>query len=88
MEFISASELEDPGSLEQVKRHVDAMKPKLGSCLVLIDSGREIAPEEIPERIRTVAAGFDQARLQSVVDALCQRMSMSLRKAANMAHMI
>ena len=70
MEFISASELEDPTSLDQVKRHVDAMKPKLGSCLVLIDAGKELTPEEIPEKVRTVSVRFDQARLQSVVDAL------------------
>jgi hypothetical protein len=70
MEFISASELEDPGSLDQVKRHADAMKPRFGSCLVLIDSDRALTSEEIPEKIRTVSAGFDQARLQPVVDAL------------------
>jgi hypothetical protein len=72
MEFISARELEDPSSLDQVKRRLDAMKPQFGSCLVLIDSDRELSPEEIPEKVRTVSAGFDQARLQSVVDALAK----------------
>jgi hypothetical protein len=70
MEFISSSELADPASLDQVKWRVNAMKPKLGSCLVLIDAGRELLPEDFPEKIRTVSVGFDQARLQSVVDAL------------------
>ena len=70
MEFISASELADPASVDQVKRRVEAMKPKLGSCLVLIDAGMDLSPEDIPEKIRTVSVGFDQARLQSVVDQL------------------
>jgi hypothetical protein len=70
MEFISASELEDPGALNQVKRHLDAMKPQLGSCLVLIGSDKELFPENIPKNVRMVSAGFDQARLQPVVDAL------------------
>jgi hypothetical protein len=70
MEFISSGELEDPESLEQVKRHVDAMKPQFGSCLVLIDVEKELSPELIPERVRAVSAGFDQARLQPIVDSL------------------
>lgn len=70
MEFISAGELEDPESLEQVKRHLHAMKPKLGSCLVVVGSGRELAPDEIPENTRSVSPGFDQAMLRSVVDTL------------------
>ena len=70
MEFISAGELEDPGALERVKMHLESMKPQLGSCLVLVDPDRELAPEEIPERVRTVAAGFDRAKLRAVIDAL------------------
>jgi hypothetical protein len=70
MEFISAGELEDPNSLEEVKRHLEAMKPQFGACLVLVDSDRELLPEEIPENIHAVSAGFDQAKLQAVIDAL------------------
>jgi len=70
MEFISARELEDPWAMAQVKARVAAMKPQFGSCLVLIDAGRELTPEEIPEKVRVVSVGFDQAKLQPVVDSL------------------
>jgi len=70
MEFISANEINDPGSLEQVRRHLDAMRPQFGSCLVLIGSGGESTQAFFPENVRMVAPGFDQSALQPVVDAL------------------
>ena len=71
MEFISAGELEIRVRLEQVKRHLDAMKPKLGSCLVLIGSGREfVARRNYRRKSARLSPGFDQAMLQAVVDAL------------------
>ena len=70
MEFISSGELEDPSSLEQVRRRLDAMKPQRGSCLVLVDAERELPPEQLPEKIHAISAGFDQAKLRSIVDAL------------------
>ena len=50
MEFISASELEDPTSLDKVKMHVDAMKPKLGACLVMIDAAKELSPKKFRKK--------------------------------------
>lgn len=70
MEFAAANDIEDPGSLEQVNRHLEAMKPKLGSCLILIGPGGELPREEIPGKIRAITPGFDQAALQTVVDTL------------------
>lgn len=70
MEFAAVNEFDDPDSLDQVNRHLEAMKPKLGSCLILVGSGKELLSEEMPEKIRVIAPGFDQAMLQTVVDAL------------------
>lgn len=70
VEYITENELQDPGSLEQVKRHLDVLRPRLGTCLLLLEGGRASGLEKIPDGIRLVAAGFDQSKLQSVVDAL------------------
>jgi hypothetical protein len=70
IEYISGDELNDSTALAQVQRHLEAFKPKFGTCLVLIRPGHEARPEGLPDSIRAVAAGFDQSKLQSVVDAL------------------
>jgi hypothetical protein len=70
IEYITGSELDNPSSLDQVKYHRDAMRPKLGMCLILIDADGKTGLEGVPENVRTVAAGFDQSQLQSIVDTL------------------
>ncbi len=70
VEFITDSELDSPDALDQVRHHLHAMNPKYGTCLVLVDSSRELGPETVAENLRTISAGFDQSRLQAVVDAL------------------
>jgi hypothetical protein len=70
IEYITEAELGDPDALEQVRLHLDAMNPKLGTCLILVDSAREPAPEQIPTGIRAVSAGFDRSKLQTIIDAL------------------
>jgi hypothetical protein len=70
IEYITETELKDPDSLNQVKRHLDALRPRLGTCLVLINGSAETLKEEIPDNIHAVSVGFDQSKLQSVIDAL------------------
>jgi hypothetical protein len=68
MEYISGSELGDPGALERVNQNVRALNPKLGMCLVIIDGDTEARPDAFPDAIRPISIGFDQSRLQSVID--------------------
>jgi hypothetical protein len=68
MEYISGSELSDPGALERVNQNVRAMNPKLGMCLVIVGSNTEARPEALLDGIRPIYVGFDQSRLQSVID--------------------
>ncbi len=70
IEYITGNELTTPDSLDQVKRHFEALHPRSGTCLVLIDCDRESMPEKIPDNIHVVSFGFDRSRLQSVVDEL------------------
>jgi hypothetical protein len=70
VEYATGNELRDPDSLEQVKRHHDILNPRLGTCLTLLDDRGECEPQSIPDGIRLVAAGFDQSKLQSVLDTL------------------
>ena len=70
IEYITADELKTPASLDQVRHHAEALRPRSGTYLVLVDCDCEAMPEKIPENIRAVSVGFDQSRLQSVVEAL------------------
>jgi hypothetical protein len=46
------------------------MKPKQGTCLVVVDREKEVDLEGMPENIRTVAAGFDPSKLLAAIDEL------------------
>jgi hypothetical protein len=70
MGYISQSELQDPGALDQVYRNMRALNPRLGMCLVLVDGNEACKPENLPDNICAISVGFDQSRLASVVDAL------------------
>jgi hypothetical protein len=60
----------DPGALEQVRLCLETMHPKLGPSLIMLD--RSSAPDlaQLPQKGRTVSAGFDQTKLQVVISAL------------------
>jgi len=75
VEYITENELRDANPIGQVKQHLDAMRPRLGTCLVLIDCGPEAMPEKIPDNIHPVSVGFDRSRLQSAVDTLLPQQS-------------
>jgi hypothetical protein len=70
VECITGEEILDPGALEQVRLRLETMRPKVGMSLIMID--RSPAPDlaQFPQNVRTVAAGFDQAKLQAVIAAL------------------
>ena len=70
MEFMSENELANPDALNQVKRNMQVLNPRLGLCLVLMDCDKEIMLEGVPDNLSAVPVGFNQARLQSVVDQL------------------
>lgn len=69
VEFITAHEYGDLAALEQVQRHVDAVRPVQGAYLVVINpaSGDLAAPGE---NIRPVPAGFDDAQLGQIVASM------------------
>jgi len=70
VEYIMENELGNPDSLDQIRQHGEALKPKLGSCLIRIGCGQETGPRNIPETIPAVSVGFDQSRLQAIIEAL------------------
>lgn len=70
VECITAEDLRDPEALEQVRMRLETMNPKLGLSLLVINPEGEVLPENVPEGIRPVAAGLDQAKLQEVVSSL------------------
>jgi len=70
VEYLTREELTDPSALEQVRYHMEFMKPKLGISLVVVDQEGEEGFADLPERILPVAAGFDQSKLEPVISAL------------------
>jgi hypothetical protein len=70
VEFVTREELADPSASEQVRHHMDFMKPRLGMSLVVIDHGDEKEFANLPEGVLPIAAGFDRLRLQPVISAL------------------
>jgi hypothetical protein len=69
IEHMSGEELRDPGLLDQVRQHIEAMNPKGGTCMIFVGSCPETEMGIIPDFIYTVSAGFDQSKLQSFVDS-------------------
>jgi hypothetical protein len=72
IEYVNGNELNDPAATEQVRRHLEDMNPKFGTCLVVVNPGVDPIAEGLPDNICAVAAGFDESKLKSVVDALAE----------------
>jgi len=70
IEYATERELRDPNAMGEVQHHLESLKPKLGTCLVLIDLENESGLDDMPENIRAVSVGFDQSKLQAVVEEL------------------
>ncbi len=70
MEFIANDGLESSYAIDEAKRNLEALNPRLGACLVLIGGDDETTIEGIPDNLTVVPVGFDQSRLQLVVEKL------------------
>jgi hypothetical protein len=70
VEYVTMQEISDPDVLVQVRIRMNAVNPKRGSFLVVMDPGRKRKIEKPAEDIDAVAAGFNLSRLQSVIDKL------------------
>jgi len=69
IEYIGGEERDNPQPLDQVQRHLEAMNPKAGTCLVLVEPLGLGDLGQIPETVYAIAAGFDQSKMQSFVDS-------------------
>ncbi len=67
---IMAEDLQDPQAVEQVRMRAEAMNPRLGLSLLVVDPEGEVPPESVSEGIRLTAAGFDSAKLEAVISSL------------------
>jgi hypothetical protein len=70
VECITTQDLQDCEAVEQVRQRIESMNPRLGLSLLVVNPEGEAPPENIPEGIHLVAAGFDQTKLQAVVSSL------------------
>jgi hypothetical protein len=70
VEFLTMREAGDADVLAQVRNRMNAVRPKRGACLVVIDPGRKRKIEKPAADIDAVAAGFNASRLRAVVDKL------------------
>jgi hypothetical protein len=70
VECISTQDLQDCEAVEQIRLRIESMNPRLGLSLLVVNPEGEAPPENIPEGIHLVAAGFDQAKLQEIVSSL------------------
>jgi hypothetical protein len=69
IEYIGYEDLSNPQSLDSMHQHIEAMNPTQGAGLILVGSGGELEREKIPGPLYAVAAGFDQSRLESFINA-------------------
>jgi hypothetical protein len=70
IECVTGEELGDPNVMDEIKHHSASLKPRLGTCLLLVDPADEADPGAVPEGIRPLAAGFDKYKLLAAVDEL------------------
>jgi hypothetical protein len=68
IEFLTADEFESQTALDDVRRHFNAMNPRLGMCLLVIDPRGEAKPEPVAEKIRAISAGFDPAKMEPILE--------------------
>lgn len=69
IEFLTLDELTDPSIMSQVKNRLNIMRPNLVKEIVAIETGT--LSDQIPdhEGINICKAGFEQAKLQPVIDS-------------------
>jgi hypothetical protein len=67
---LTAREYEDPAALAEVKGHWNALHPRLGTCLIVIDPDGDAKVSDVAEGIQTIAAGFDPSKMEPIIDRL------------------
>jgi hypothetical protein len=67
VEFMLEQELADEDALASVKARTEIMKPKFGTCIVVMDPEQDAEIEKPAENIEAFAVGFDESRLQPII---------------------
>ena len=70
IEYMTAAEFADPAAVNEVKAHLDALHPKLGMCVLVINPDGEAKLEPIADNIQTISAAFDPSSMESIFEKL------------------
>jgi hypothetical protein len=70
VEYMTENEYEDAAAAGLVVQHLESLSPKLGTYLIVVNPGEKKRPEPPDRNIQVIAAGFDEARLQPIIDKL------------------
>jgi hypothetical protein len=70
VEYITENEYADPDAVGQVMQHVEWLSPRLGTALIVINPGETKRQEAPDANIQTFAAGFEETKLQPIIDKL------------------
>ena len=68
VEFMLERELADEDALADVKKRMEIMKPKFGTCIVVMDPEQDAEIESPADNIEAFAVGFDPSKLQPIID--------------------
>ncbi len=75
VEWTRPGDVDDPFVLDQVKQRYDILKPKQGTCLVSSEPLGQVSLEIEGYDLHTLSAGFDESKLQPIVDCLATQAS-------------
>jgi len=70
VEYMEPKDWHKEDELENVKRHHDILKPKLGTYVVCGGAVPEHIPEKLGTDIHLLTVGFDQSKLGPIINAL------------------
>ncbi|MDM7919916.1 MAG: hypothetical protein QUS12_12210, partial [Methanosarcina sp.] len=68
IEFLTEQDLENPDKITQIKYRADIMKPRSGETIVVMNPGKEPVNVAIEKPDEILSAGFEETKLQRVVD--------------------
>lgn len=66
IEFVAAADLEDSNVMYDIQRRLEILRPKLGTCLLVMDAEGKGKSAIIAEGICSYIVGFDRSNLNSV----------------------
>jgi len=73
IEYRIKNEFSALADIEEAIIHYDALAPKRGSCVIVMDPDICLDPENIPEKIFPFAVGLDASKLQVAKDKLADK---------------